>query len=113
VTKLVFRRLLVNKAWQALSPALNKVWVQQRLARDKPLPTWRRAHEAQRRRRAQEHRPLLMQPEQMFRVRKLACLQREQLVCPQRINLVLAQRTLPAQLVVLQEQALKHLAQPV
>ena len=54
-----------------------------------------------------------MQPERMFRVRKLACLQREQQVCPQRINLVLAQRTLPAQLVVLQEQALKHLAQPV
>ena len=113
MTKLVFRRLLVNKAWQALSPASNKVWAQQRLARGRPLPVLAQAHEAQRRPRAQERRRLLMPLEQMFRGRKRAYLLREQLVCPQRINLVLAPRTLLARPVESRERGRKLLAQPV
>ena len=34
-----YKHRLVSKVWQALSPALNKVWAQQRVVRGRRLPT--------------------------------------------------------------------------
>jgi hypothetical protein len=63
---------------------------------------------AQLRPRAPERKLLLMLPEQMFRVRKRACLLRERRVCPQPINLVPVPRMLPARLVILRAPERKH-----